>query len=136
MSSSSASNNFSSNSTLSSAQHARCNAPPGLKLKNMDEKNMHNLFLKNMSGLIEVARNPYPPGSNPWVYEPLLFCSGLKCKRAELVFPTLTIFCVYWCSKLVKWSTLSFENFIISKQSAILRLLELCLHCKWQFSVW
>lgn len=45
-------------------QHARCNAPPGLKLKNMDEKNMHNLFLKNMSGLIEVARNPYA-GENP-----------------------------------------------------------------------
>jgi len=30
----------------------------GLKLKNMDEKNMHNLFLKNMSGLIESAKHP------------------------------------------------------------------------------
>ena len=45
--------------------HAKCNAPLGLKLKNMDEKNMHNLFLKNMSGLIEEARNP-SPGENPW----------------------------------------------------------------------
>lgn len=46
--------------------HAQCNAPRGLKLKNMDEKNMHNLFLKNMSGLIEEARNP-SIGENPWV---------------------------------------------------------------------
>lgn len=44
--------------------HAQCNAPRGLKLKNMDEKNMHNLFLKNMSGLIEEARNP-SIGENP-----------------------------------------------------------------------
>ena len=47
------------------AAHAKCNAPTGLKLKNMDEKNMHNLFLKNMSGLIEEAKNP-SPGENPW----------------------------------------------------------------------
>lgn len=47
------------------AAHAKCNAPLGLKLKNMDEKNMHNLFLKNMSGLIEEAKNP-SPGENPW----------------------------------------------------------------------
>ena len=40
------------------APHAPSNAPLGLKLKDMDEKNMHNLFLKNMSGLIEVAKNP------------------------------------------------------------------------------
>jgi len=45
-------------------QHAKCNAPKGLKLKNMEEKNMHNLFLKNMSGLIEEARNP-TIGENP-----------------------------------------------------------------------
>merc|ERR1712029_720023 len=31
-----------------------------LKLKNMDEKNMHNLFLKNMAGLIEEVKNPSP----------------------------------------------------------------------------
>ncbi len=46
--------------------HAKCNAPQGLKLRNMDEKNMHNLFLKNMSGLIEEAKNP-SKGINPWV---------------------------------------------------------------------
>ena len=44
--------------------HAKCNAPQGLKLRNMDEKNMHNLFLKNMSGLIEEAKNP-SKGINP-----------------------------------------------------------------------
>ena len=49
----------------SNAAHAKSNAPTGLKLKNMDEKNMHNLFLKNMSGLIEEAKNP-SPGENPW----------------------------------------------------------------------
>ena len=27
-------------------------------VQNMDEKNMHNLFLKNMSGLIESAKHP------------------------------------------------------------------------------
>ena len=37
---------------------ARSNATPGLKLKNTDEKNMHNLFLKNMAGLIEETKNP------------------------------------------------------------------------------
>lgn len=50
---------------MADAAHAKCNAPTGLKLKNMDEKNMHNLFLKNMSGLIEEAKNP-SPGENPW----------------------------------------------------------------------
>ena len=35
-----------------------------LKLKEMDEKNMHNLFLKNMAGLIEEKKNP-SPCSNP-----------------------------------------------------------------------
>ena len=35
-----------------------------LKLKEMDEKNMHNLFLKNMAGLIEETKNP-SPCSNP-----------------------------------------------------------------------
>jgi len=33
---------------------------PALKLKDMDEKNMHNLFLKNMAGLIEEIKNPSP----------------------------------------------------------------------------
>merc|ERR1711872_949445 len=31
---------------------------PCLKLREMDEKNMHNLFLKNMAGLIEETKNP------------------------------------------------------------------------------
>jgi len=31
-----------------------------MKLKHMDEKNMHNLFLKNMAGLIEEIKNPSP----------------------------------------------------------------------------
>merc|ERR1711992_140676 len=35
-----------------------------MKLKEMDEKNMHNLFLKNMAGLIEETKNP-SPCSNP-----------------------------------------------------------------------
>ena len=36
-----------------------------VKLREMDEKNMHNLFLKNMSGLIEETKNP-SPCMNPW----------------------------------------------------------------------
>ena len=32
---------------------------PAMKLREMDEKNMHNLFLKNMAGLIEDTKNPY-----------------------------------------------------------------------------
>jgi len=40
------------------APTARPNVQRGLKLKDMDEKKMHNLFLKNMSGLIEEAKNP------------------------------------------------------------------------------
>lgn len=44
--------------------HAKPNARPGLKLKNIDEKQMHNLFLKNMSGLIEESKNP-SNGENP-----------------------------------------------------------------------
>merc|ERR1711963_864625 len=31
-----------------------------LKLKDMEEKHLHNLFLKNMSGLIEEVENPTP----------------------------------------------------------------------------
>merc|ERR1712158_226414 len=31
-----------------------------LKLKDMEEKHLHNLFLKNMSGLIEEVKNPTP----------------------------------------------------------------------------
>merc|ERR1712012_1210845 len=33
---------------------------PVLKLKDMEEKQLHNLFLKNMSGLIEEVKNPTP----------------------------------------------------------------------------
>merc|ERR1711963_1387272 len=33
---------------------------PVLKLRDVEEKHMHNLFLKNMSGLIEEAKNPTP----------------------------------------------------------------------------
>jgi len=33
---------------------------PFIKLRDMDEKNMHNLFLKNMAGLIEETKNPSP----------------------------------------------------------------------------
>merc|ERR1712055_1123440 len=33
---------------------------PVLKLKHMEEKQMHNLFLNNMAGLIEEVRNPAP----------------------------------------------------------------------------
>merc|ERR1711887_232917 len=35
-------------------------ARPCIKLRDMDEKNMHNLFLKNMAGLIEETKNPSP----------------------------------------------------------------------------
>ena len=31
-----------------------------VKLRDMEEKQMHNLFLKNMSGLIEETKNPSP----------------------------------------------------------------------------
>jgi hypothetical protein len=43
---------------------AKPNAPSGLKLRDMDEKRMHNLFLKNMSGLIEETKKP-AHSSNP-----------------------------------------------------------------------
>ena len=33
---------------------------PVLKLKQMEEKQLHNIFLKNMSGLIEEVKNPTP----------------------------------------------------------------------------
>merc|ERR1712192_176327 len=33
---------------------------PTLKLKHMEEKQLHNIFLKNMSGLIEEVKNPTP----------------------------------------------------------------------------
>merc|ERR1712018_493197 len=36
------------------------NNKPVLKLKDMEEKHLHNLFLKNMSGLIEEVKNPTP----------------------------------------------------------------------------
>ncbi len=34
--------------------------PPVVKLRDMDEKSMHNLFLKNMAGLIQEIKNPSP----------------------------------------------------------------------------
>ena len=39
---------------------AKTAAKPVLKLKDMEEKHLHNLFLKNMSGLIEEVKNPTP----------------------------------------------------------------------------
>jgi len=45
--------------------HAKPNVRPGLKLKNMDEKKMHNLFLKNMAGVIEECKNPSESIENP-----------------------------------------------------------------------
>merc|ERR1712156_543456 len=33
---------------------------PTWELKDMEEKHLHNLFLKNMSGLIEEVKNPTP----------------------------------------------------------------------------
>lgn len=39
---------------------AKSNAPRSIKLRDMDEKSMHNLFLKNMAGLIEETKNPSP----------------------------------------------------------------------------
>ena len=39
---------------------AGISAAEALKLREMDEKNMHNLFLKNMAGLIEETKNPSP----------------------------------------------------------------------------
>ena len=45
--------------SLRSAMASRNNKPV-LKLKDMEEKHLHNLFLKNMSGLIEEVKNPTP----------------------------------------------------------------------------
>merc|ERR1712211_205786 len=42
--------------TMTRAKESR----PCIKLREMDEKNMHNLFLKNMAGLIEETKNPSP----------------------------------------------------------------------------
>ena len=42
-------------------------AASNVKLRDMDEKHMHNLFLKNMSVLIEETKNP-SPCMNPWVF--------------------------------------------------------------------
>merc|ERR1712243_253480 len=45
-------------------KHSLTMAPRGdrpvIKLKDMEEKHLHNLFLKNMSGLIEEVKNPTP----------------------------------------------------------------------------
>jgi hypothetical protein len=46
------------------AAPAAPSARGAMKLREMDEKNMHNLFLKNMAGLIEEIKNP-SPCSNP-----------------------------------------------------------------------
>ena len=43
---------------------AKCNAPRFVKLRDMDEKSMHNLFLRNMAGLIQEIKNP-SPSANP-----------------------------------------------------------------------
>lgn len=56
--------------------HAKPNVRPGLKLKNMDEKKMHNLFLKNMAGVIEECKNPSESIENPWVVLILLYFSA------------------------------------------------------------
>merc|ERR1712108_111068 len=45
--------------SLRSAMASRNNKPV-LKLKHMEEKQLHNIFLKNMSGLIEEVKNPTP----------------------------------------------------------------------------
>merc|ERR1712243_329894 len=39
---------------------AKTGNKPVIKLKDMEEKHLHNLFLKNMSGLIEEVKNPTP----------------------------------------------------------------------------
>jgi hypothetical protein len=39
---------------------AKNNVQQNMLLKDMDEKCMHNLFLKNMAGLIEETKNPSP----------------------------------------------------------------------------
>jgi len=41
-------------------QQQQADVGGNVKLRDMDEKNMHNLFLKNMSGLIEETKNPSP----------------------------------------------------------------------------
>merc|ERR1711953_645724 len=41
-------------------QQQQVEAASNVKLRDMDEKHMHNLFLKNMSGLIEETKNPSP----------------------------------------------------------------------------
>merc|ERR1711881_764850 len=49
--------------TAKMAAPAAAGVPPMrgvMKLREMDEKNMHNLFLKNMAGLIEEIKNPSP----------------------------------------------------------------------------
>merc|ERR1712156_53627 len=42
------------------AAQAQVEVGSNVKLRDMDEKHMHNLFLKNMSGLIEETKNPSP----------------------------------------------------------------------------
>lgn len=59
--------------------HAKPHARPGLKLKDMDEKNMHNLFLKNMSGLIEETKKP-SNFSNSWVWVHVF--DWISCEKA------------------------------------------------------
>jgi len=41
-------------------QQQQADVGGNVKLRDMDEKHMHNLFLKNMSGLIEETKNPSP----------------------------------------------------------------------------
>merc|ERR1711997_182640 len=56
----SCSNQSSSVSLSHSAIMVGGSQKPVLKLKDMEEKHLHNLFLKNMSGLIEEVKNPTP----------------------------------------------------------------------------
>ena len=69
-------------------------AAPGMKLKEMDEKNMHNLFLKNMAGLIEEIKNP-SPCNNPWVENAPMsnHCSGGA--SIQMTVPRPSVPCSY-----------------------------------------
>lgn len=59
-----------------------------MKLREMDEKNMHNLFLKNMAGLIEEIKNP-SPCTNP-----------LACYSQAKSVPDLEIWFDFWAWKI------------------------------------
>ena len=79
---------------------ARPNAPQGLKLRDMDEKRMHNLFLKNMSGLIEETKKP-AHSSNPWV--PVLFAPCPSMTSCLWISQFRLKFWVYRLEVVLKW---------------------------------